>query len=113
MEFADLYSRYAQDVFRFALYLSGDRDLADEITAETFARALTASYGVQPGSVKAGRLAAELHRDGEYRDCLLDRVLRVAIPDSRADSGRGTTAAEKAVELIERTLSQEARRSGG
>ena len=41
MDFAELYSRYAQDVFRFAYYLSGTRELAEDIAAETFARALT------------------------------------------------------------------------
>ena len=51
--FADLYGRYAQDVFRFAYYLSGNRDLADDIAAETFARALTASVDIRPGGVKA------------------------------------------------------------
>ena len=55
--FADLYGRYAQDVFRFAYYLSGNRDLADDIAAETFARALTASVDIRPGGVKAYLLA--------------------------------------------------------
>jgi DNA-directed RNA polymerase specialized sigma24 family protein len=30
----DIYERYARDVHRFALYLSGDPALADDITAE-------------------------------------------------------------------------------
>ena len=37
-EFQDIYQRYAQDVYRFALYLSGNRALAEDITSETFAR---------------------------------------------------------------------------
>jgi RNA polymerase sigma-70 factor (ECF subfamily) len=37
-EFQDIYQRYAQDVFRFALYLSGNQALAEDIAAETFAR---------------------------------------------------------------------------
>jgi RNA polymerase sigma-70 factor (ECF subfamily) len=57
MDFADLYTRYAQDVFRFAYFLSGNRELAEDIAAETFARALTVGEGIQPGSVKAYLLA--------------------------------------------------------
>lgn len=37
-EFHDIYQRYAQDVYRFALYLSCDQALAEDITSETFVR---------------------------------------------------------------------------
>jgi RNA polymerase sigma-70 factor, ECF subfamily len=36
-EFQDIYQRYAQDVHRFALYLSGNQAVAEDITSETFA----------------------------------------------------------------------------
>jgi DNA-directed RNA polymerase specialized sigma24 family protein len=36
--FHDLYESYSRDVYRFALYLSGDPALADDITSETFVR---------------------------------------------------------------------------
>jgi RNA polymerase sigma-70 factor, ECF subfamily len=36
--FQDIYERYAQDVYRFALYLSGDTALAEDITSEAFVR---------------------------------------------------------------------------
>jgi len=61
MDFADLYARHAQDVFRFAFYLSGNRALAEDIAAETFARALTAGGPVAQGSVKAYLLAIARH----------------------------------------------------
>ena len=67
MDFADLYTRYAQDVFRFAYYLSGNQALAEDIAAETFARALTATTGVQAGSMKAYLLAIA-------RNLFLDQV---------------------------------------
>jgi DNA-directed RNA polymerase specialized sigma24 family protein len=38
-EIEDLYERYAGDIRRFALYLSGDMAMADEITSDTFVRA--------------------------------------------------------------------------
>jgi RNA polymerase sigma-70 factor (ECF subfamily) len=37
-EFQDIYQRYARDVYRFALYLSGNQALAEDITSETFVR---------------------------------------------------------------------------
>lgn len=43
--------------FRFALFLSGRRELAEDIAAETFVRALTIGDKVRPGSVKAYLLA--------------------------------------------------------
>jgi len=38
-DFGGLYEKYAADVFRFALYLSGNRADAEEIASETFVRA--------------------------------------------------------------------------
>ena len=40
-EFRDIYQRYVQNVYRFALYLSGNQALAEDITSETFARLWT------------------------------------------------------------------------
>ena len=57
MDFADLYARYAQDVFRFAYFLSGNRELAEDIAAETFSRALVAGDSIRPGTVKGYLLA--------------------------------------------------------
>ncbi len=39
VEFSSLYREYARDVHRFALFLSGDAALADDIVSETFVRA--------------------------------------------------------------------------
>ena len=60
MDFADLYTRYADSVFRFAYYLCGNRALAEDIAAETFARALTVRDRIEPGSVKAYLLSPRL-----------------------------------------------------
>jgi RNA polymerase sigma-70 factor (ECF subfamily) len=49
----EIYERHARDVHRFALYLSGDRALADDITAETFVRLWTAPGEIRTQTVKA------------------------------------------------------------
>ena len=52
VDFHELYTRYAADVHRFALFLSGDRALADDITSETFLRAWSASAPIREATVK-------------------------------------------------------------
>ncbi len=42
---ADMYNRHAQTVFHYLLRLSGNRSLADDLTGETFYRALLALDG--------------------------------------------------------------------
>lgn len=51
-DFNALYRKYATDVFRFALYLSGSRADAD-ITSETFVRVWTSLVPVEPTTVKS------------------------------------------------------------
>ena len=55
--FSDLYERHSRDVYRFALYLSGDPNLAEDITAESFLRIWSAEAPVRLASVKAYLLA--------------------------------------------------------
>jgi RNA polymerase sigma-70 factor (ECF subfamily) len=52
-DFSTLYKKYAPDVFRFALYLSGDRSQAEDITSETFVRAWTSPEPIAVPTVKA------------------------------------------------------------
>ena len=49
----DLYERYAKDVYRFALYLSGEPADAEDITADTFVRLWTTPGEVRSATVKA------------------------------------------------------------
>src|SRR5215831_17845505 len=51
--FHELYERYSRDVYRFALYLSGDPALADDVTSETFIRIWSAPEPVRMATVKA------------------------------------------------------------
>jgi RNA polymerase sigma-70 factor (ECF subfamily) len=53
VDFHELYTRYAADVHRFALFLSSDRSLADDITSETFLRAWSAAAPIREATVKA------------------------------------------------------------
>ncbi len=55
VDFHSLFGRHSQDVYRFAVYLSGDPSLAEEITQETFVRAW-----VMPGEVRGGTAKAYL-----------------------------------------------------
>ena len=63
--FADLYQSYARDVYRFALYLTGDPSLADDVTSETFIRIWSSPEPVRLATVKAYLLtiARNLPRD--------------------------------------------------
>jgi RNA polymerase sigma-70 factor (ECF subfamily) len=47
-----LYRKYAPDVFRFALYLSGERSDAEDITSETFVRVWTSSAPIKLATVR-------------------------------------------------------------
>jgi RNA polymerase sigma-70 factor, ECF subfamily len=51
--FHDLYESYSRDVYRFALYLSGDPALADDITSETFVRVWSSPEPIRLATVKA------------------------------------------------------------
>ena len=80
--FESLYRRFAPDVFRFALYLSADRTLAEDITSETFVRAWTSPSAIRMATVKAYLLAIarnlyveEMRRRGRHME------LSATLPD--------------------------------
>lgn len=51
--FHEIYERHAQDVYRYACWLSGSADTADDITSETFARAWAGRDKIRTETVKA------------------------------------------------------------
>jgi hypothetical protein len=53
VDFETLYRRYGRDVYRFALFLCGRPEQADDIAAETFVRAWTSPEPMRVGTVKA------------------------------------------------------------
>jgi RNA polymerase sigma-70 factor (ECF subfamily) len=65
-DFEQLYARYAKDVYRFALYLSGSPAQAEDITSETFVRVFTSRDKIRTATVKAYLFAIvrNLHTDG-------------------------------------------------
>ncbi len=65
-EFEALYRRYAADLYRFSLYLCGNVSDAEDIVAETFARAWTAPGAIRHETVKAYLFAIT-------RNCYHDR----------------------------------------
>jgi RNA polymerase sigma factor (sigma-70 family) len=69
LTFAAIYNQYVQDVYRFALYLSGNRETAEDLAAETFAKAWSARDRVRVGTVKAYLLmiTRNLYRDSMRR----------------------------------------------
>lgn len=80
--FHELYETYSVDVYRFALYLSGDPSLADDITSETFIRVWSSPEPVRLATVKAYLLtiARNLYLM-ERRRSLRTRNLDEAVPD--------------------------------
>jgi len=68
-DFEKLYEDHARDVYRFALYLSGDRAVAEDITSETFIRVWTATARVELATVRAYLLtiARNLYLHGQRR----------------------------------------------
>ena len=53
LNFLDLYDLYAEEVFRFALWLSGDRFEAEDITSETFVRIWVRFDSIRTETLKA------------------------------------------------------------
>ncbi len=87
--FHDLYSRYAGDVYRFAHWLTGNPDDAQDITSETFVRAWTAPEEPRMDSVKAYlfAIARNLHRKQWRRTSRLQELdEEMSAPETTPDA---------------------------
>jgi RNA polymerase sigma-70 factor (ECF subfamily) len=79
LTFEDLYETYATDVYRFALWLTGDSFEAEDITSETFIRAWVRRRKIRTETLKAylftiaRNIYLEQHRKGK-RQVALDNV---------------------------------------
>src|SRR5215467_5437898 len=89
IRFHDLYESYARDVYRFALYLSSDPALADDITSETFIRVWSSPEPVRLATVKAYLLTIARNLWlMERRRSLRRQDLDDTIPDSSQSVSR-------------------------
>src|SRR5262245_41490899 len=86
-----LYHRYGRDVYRFSLYLCGDRDLAEDLTSETFLRVWTARETVRLSTVKAFlfTIARNLYLQSRRRSARREELTE-ALPDPKPDPARRT-----------------------
>jgi RNA polymerase sigma-70 factor, ECF subfamily len=82
VDFHSLFERHSRDVYRFALYLSGDPSLAEEIAQETFVR-----VWVTPGEIREGTVKGYLFTIArnlflaEGQRVVRQVALDVAVPD--------------------------------
>ncbi|MFZ0827351.1 MAG: RNA polymerase sigma factor [Verrucomicrobiia bacterium] len=112
--FHELYSRHADDVYRFAHWLTGNPHDARDITSETFVRAWTSPEEPRMETVKAYlfTIARNLHRK-QWRRRSSFEALEEAMPDPAAqpdeaaanqDEIRRARAAIRALPEIDRTV---------
>jgi len=112
-DFNTLYKQYAPDVHRFALYLSGQRADAEDITAETFARVWASSEPIVMATVKGYlfTIARHLFLHGIRKSSRHD-ALDEDVPDpSEGPAGRVEQAARLQSVLVELQRLPEASRS--
>ena len=106
-DFHQLYIRYADDIYRFALFLCGDPSEAEDITAETFTRALTGKAPVISATAKGYLLtiARNLHLQAVRGRKRLTE-LSPDLPDSGSEPGQviGHQAELEALQAYLRTF---------
>ncbi len=92
--FHQLYEAHARDVYRFARFLSGSEDTAEDVTAETFLRAWAGRGSVRVSTARAYLLAIarNLVRDRRRH---ARRWVEAPVPD-RAVQGNAEPALELA-----------------
>lgn len=103
LDFQSLYRNHAPDVYRFALFLSGDRTLAEDIVSETFIRVWSARERVEIRTVRAYLLAIarNLFLQGRRRE---KRI--AALDDSLPDPGRRADDTRESRDELSRVLAQ-------
>lgn len=101
VDFTALYQKYAPDVYRFALYLSGQRSDAEDITAETFARVWTSSEPIVMATVKGYLFTIARHL---FLHGLRNQSRHVMLDDELLDPTIGPEAHAEQSEKLTSTL---------
>lgn len=109
----NLYKRYAPDVRRFVLFLSGDPVIADEITSDTFMSAWLARERIRQPTVKsylfaiARNLYLDLQRRQERHteldEDMTDKRIGAQMHMEQTEEVRGVLAALRQLPEIDRT----------
>jgi RNA polymerase sigma-70 factor (ECF subfamily) len=89
IDFEALYGEHARDVFRFALSLSGNKAMAEDITSETFVRVWSARDRVEISTVIGYLMTIARHL---YLEHLRGDLRRQTLDGEREDSTPGPHA---------------------
>ena len=101
VDFHSVFERHSQDVYRFALYLSGDPVLADDVTSETFIRVWSSPEPVRLATVKAYLLTIARNL------CLMERrrsLRRQSLDETVPDTGRSALRQVEVKDELDRVL---------
>ena len=108
--FHELYQTYAEDVYRFAYWLCGDAQDAEDITSETFVRALTASGEIRAETVKGYLLTIarnlaykKSQREKRFVPLSADLVERQAEPSQLAEQAMNLRDAVQFIQTLPET----------
>lgn len=108
--FHEIYERHSQDVYRYAFWLSGSADDADDITSETFARAWAGREAIRTETVKAYLLAIarniylkSLRHEKRRADLALDHADPRPAPELQVESRLELHRAVDAIQSLPET----------
>lgn len=101
INFSELYRRYAREVYRFALYLSADHAAAEDITSETFVRAIASPAPVRAQTAKSYlfQIARNLYLDHARRSARQGKM-----PEEVVSAAAGAEMSMEQKQRLARTL---------
>lgn len=102
--FQELYDRHWRDVYRFALFLSGNPAQAEDLASDTFMRAWSARGSIRDATVRAYLLTItrNLWRDTKRRNARLVPLDEATVPtiEARGEALLDLGWAERQLELV-------------